>query len=121
VRENPPLDQDQDQDQDQAGAESGTVAITALVDALRPLDQEKTALLHAAAHSLRNPLTSIVGYLELLGDGLAGPITAEQGRVLRTVARNVVQLTALIDALEPGGPGEAAARRQGRDEPRPRG
>jgi signal transduction histidine kinase len=117
VSENLPLEQECDP----AGAESGAHVMAAVVDALRPLDQEKTDLLHAAAHMLRTPLTSIVGFLELLGDGTAGPITTEQERVLRTVARNVAQLTALIDSLEPGAAGVAPAARPGRDEPRPRG
>jgi signal transduction histidine kinase len=97
VRENLPLEQVRDS----AGAASGAEAVAALVDALRPLDREKTELLRAAAHGLRTPLTSIVGFLELLREGAAGPLAPEQERVVRTVVRNVAQLTALVDLLEP--------------------
>jgi signal transduction histidine kinase len=86
-------------------AVAGVREIHALVDCLRPLDQTRTDVLSAASHQLRTPLTSIVGYLELLADGTVGPLTAEQERILRTVTRSVARLMTLIDALEPGGPG----------------
>ena len=75
-------------------------AIGALVDALRPLDPAGD-LRRRAAHELRTPLTSVVGFLELLADHAAGPVTAEQDLILRTVARNVRRLMELVDAFEP--------------------
>jgi signal transduction histidine kinase len=90
-------------------ADAGTHAITALVDSLRPLDPLKTDLLRAASHQLRTPLTCIVGFVELLADGVGGPITAEQERILQTLTRNVSRLARLIDALEPGGLGADVA------------
>jgi signal transduction histidine kinase len=76
-------------------------AIAALVDALRPLDNESADLLQAASHELRTPLTSIVGFTELLADGTAGPVTAEQQRLLATIAQNAARLMTLVDDLEP--------------------
>jgi signal transduction histidine kinase len=84
---------------DDAAAVSGPVA--ALAEVLRPLDQDVRQLLHDATHQLRTPLTSIAGYLELLADGAAGPVTVDQARLLDAVARNTARLAALIDALEP--------------------
>jgi signal transduction histidine kinase len=84
-----------------SGSDEGTQAITALVDSLRPLDRAKTDLLRTASHQLRTPLTCIVGFVELLADGAGGPITAEQERILQTLARNVSRLASLVDALEP--------------------
>lgn len=69
---------------------------------MRPFDGARADLLRAASHRMRTPVTSIVGYLELLLDGSMGPLTDDQEDVLRTVARNVSQLSAQIDALEPG-------------------
>ena len=83
------------------GSDDAQDAIAALVDALRPLDGESAGLLHAASHELRTPLTSIVGFTELLADGAAGPVTAEQKRLLATVAQNAARLMALVDELEP--------------------
>jgi nitrogen-specific signal transduction histidine kinase len=76
-------------------------AIAALVDALRPLDHESADLLHAASHELRTPLTSIVGFTELLGEGAAGPVTAQQRRLLAVIADNAARLMAMVDSLEP--------------------
>jgi signal transduction histidine kinase len=75
--------------------------VTALAQALRPLDQGVRELLRGATHELRTPLTSIAGYLELLADGAAGPVTGEQARLLDAAARNADRLAILIDALEP--------------------
>ena len=73
----------------------------ALLEALGPLDAGTAGLLSAYSHQLRNPLTSILGYLELVTDGSLGPMTAEQQRVLRTVADGMTRLASLIDDLEP--------------------
>jgi signal transduction histidine kinase len=82
---------------------------TALVEAMRPLDVEGARLLSAVSHQLRTPLTSALGYLELLSDQTLGPLTAEQERVLGTVAGSVARLSVIIDELDPGtarGPAE---------------
>jgi len=84
-----------------ADPSAATGPATALVDALRPLDPDLLELLRAATHQLRTPLTSVTGYLELLADGAAGPVTGEQARLLEAVTRNTARLAALIDALEP--------------------
>lgn len=109
MRENPPLEQERGL----AEPGSATHAVATLVDALRPLDPRTAELLRAAAHELRTPLTSIVGFLELLREGAAGPIAPDQERILRTVARNTAELTALVDCLEPDAPNGAPAYRQG--------
>jgi signal transduction histidine kinase len=83
------------------GSDDAQDAIAALVGALRPLDGESADLLKAASHELRTPLTSIVGFTELLADGAAGPVTAEQQRLLATIAQNAARLMALADELEP--------------------
>lgn len=80
---------------------AGSRAALNLVDALRPLDPAKERVLGALSHALRNPLTSVVGYLELLTDGTLGPIAPEQDRALRTMARSMGLLAAVIDELEP--------------------
>lgn len=92
------------------GSEDTRDAIAALVDALRPLDRESADLLHAASHEMRTPLTSIVGFTELLADGAAGPVTARQQSLLATVAENAALLLAMVDRLEPVLPDQRAAR-----------
>lgn len=73
----------------------------ALVDASRPLDSESADLFHAASHEMRTPLTSIVGFTELLGEGAAGPVTEQQRRLLAVVADNAARLMTMVDRLDP--------------------
>jgi signal transduction histidine kinase len=87
--------------QQNIGSQESPDAIAALVDALRPLGNESADLLHAASHELRTPLTSIVGFTELLAEGTAGPVTAQQQRLLATVSENATRLLAMVDGLEP--------------------
>lgn len=76
----------------------------ALTEALRPLDARSADLLGALAHQLRTPLTSALGYLELLADGEYGPVTPEQAKALRTVDESVRRLAGLVDELDPAVP-----------------
>jgi two-component system, OmpR family, phosphate regulon sensor histidine kinase PhoR len=69
------------------------------VERLTALDRIREAFVSTVSHELRTPLTSIAGYLELLSDGSAGPITERQRRMLDVVGRNTVRLRALIDDL----------------------
>lgn len=66
---------------------------------LRDLDRLKSNFLATVSHELRTPLTSILGYSEMLGEGLAGPLTAEQADFVRTINAKGAQLLALITGL----------------------
>ena len=70
-----------------------------LVAELKTLDRAKSAFLASASHDLRTPLTSIMGYIELLsedGSGLAGP---REARMLDAVGRNVRRLKTMIEDM----------------------
>jgi signal transduction histidine kinase len=68
---------------------------------LRELDHAKDEFLSLVSHDLRTPLTSIVGYLELLLDEDAdtGTLTDVQRRFLTTVDRNSKRLITLVNDL----------------------
>ena len=69
----------------------------ALLDARRVKDE----FLANVSHELRTPLTAVMGYLSLIEDGLAGPVTAEQRNHLTQVKSASHQLLELIgDLLE---------------------
>jgi PAS domain S-box-containing protein len=70
-----------------------------LLDRARELDQAKTDFVSRISHELRSPLTSVLGYLELLGGGEPGPLTREQRRMLEVINRNGRRLLALIEDL----------------------
>lgn len=69
------------------------------MEELRELDRLKTDFVSAASHELRTPITSIRGYLDILVEGEAGELTAEQRGFLDVVDRNAHRLQALVDDL----------------------
>jgi PAS domain S-box-containing protein len=66
---------------------------------LRELDQTKSDFVSSVSHELRTPLTSITGYLEMLVEGDAGTLNAEQMRLVEVVERNSLRLLNLIEQL----------------------
>jgi two-component system phosphate regulon sensor histidine kinase PhoR len=68
-----------------------------LVDELRGVDQVKSDFLATVSHELRTPLTSIAGYIEILRDRTAGPLTTPQEQMLDSVERNTARLRHLIE------------------------
>ena len=69
----------------------------AVVEARRLQDE----FLANVSHELRTPLTSVMGYLSLMEEGLAGPVTPEQQDTLSQVKGASEQLLELIgDLLE---------------------
>jgi len=66
---------------------------------LKKLDAVKTEFLNITSHELRSPLTSILGYAELLNDGLLGSITDAQKEAIYGVLRNSQQLSRLVEDL----------------------
>jgi len=63
-----------------------------LLDARRVKDE----FLANISHELRTPLTAVMGYLALMEEGLAGPVTQEQ---LRTLAQVKVSSQHLLDLI----------------------
>ena len=66
---------------------------------LEELDRQKTDFLSTISHELRTPLTSIAGYVELLLDGAAGEVGADQRAMLAVIERNTLRLAGLIEDL----------------------
>jgi signal transduction histidine kinase len=61
----------------------------------------KDQFLSNISHELRTPLTAVIGYIALMQEGLAGPVTSEQKRTLEQVKEASDHLLALIgDLLE---------------------
>jgi signal transduction histidine kinase len=86
-------------------------ANAALVESNAELERQYSALLDARrvkdeflaniSHELRTPLTAVMGYLALMEEGLAGPVTPEQRRTLAQVKTASQHLLDLIgDLLE---------------------
>jgi len=70
-----------------------------LVAELKALDRAKASFLASASHDLRTPLTSIIGYVELLSDDEAGPVRPAQARMLDGVDRNARRLKTMVEDM----------------------
>jgi two-component system, NarL family, sensor histidine kinase BarA len=69
------------------------------VDRLQEVDRIKSNFLATVSHELRTPLTSVIGSTEMLLEGLAGPLGAEQRDYLTTILAKADQLLGLITAV----------------------
>jgi signal transduction histidine kinase len=65
---------------------------------LRQLDQVKSRFISVAAHELRNPLASILGYLEILEEDGA-TLTADQQQCITVIERSSQRLLAITNNL----------------------
>ncbi len=59
----------------------------------------KNKFVSVVTHELRLPLTSILGYTDLLRGGMIGPLTDQQKNFLNVIRSNVERMTALIADL----------------------
>lgn len=66
---------------------------------LRELDKLKSTFLANMSHELRTPMNAIIGYTDLLVDGVDGPVNEEQEKSLRKVANNARHLLQLINDI----------------------
>ncbi len=69
------------------------------VQRMREVDAVKSDFVATASHELRTPVTSIVGFTEMLEDGTVGEPTPEQRRLLASIARNGQRLIQLCNNL----------------------
>lgn len=64
---------------------------------LRELDKLKSTFLANMSHELRTPMNAIIGYTDLLMDGVDGPVNEDQTKSLNKVATNARHLLQLIN------------------------
>lgn len=65
----------------------------------KELDNMKDEFLHSITHDLRNPMTSIMGFLRFMLDGVAGPVSPQQQKMLETMDRASHRLLGLINDI----------------------
>ena len=66
---------------------------------LTEVDQVKDRFVSSVSHELRTPITNIVGYLELLLEGVYGEPTIAQSEAMSRIETNSRRLLSLIDDL----------------------
>ena len=69
------------------------------IDEAQLADLAKSEFVSFVAHELKNPMTSIKGYVELLAAGSVGQINEMQANFLNTIRANVERMSALISDL----------------------
>jgi len=70
-----------------------------LYDAVQRANLAKSDFVSFVAHELKNPMTSIKGYTELLAAGSVGQINEMQANFLNTIRSNVERMSALVSDL----------------------
>jgi PAS domain S-box-containing protein len=83
----------------QAALEAALSTEREAVHRLLEVDQVKDRFVSSVSHELRTPITNIVGYLELLMDGVYGEPNREQTRAMSRIELNSRRLLTLIDDL----------------------
>jgi signal transduction histidine kinase len=70
-----------------------------LYNAVQRANEAKSEFVSFVAHELKNPMTSIKGYTELLAAGSVGQINEMQVNFLNTIRSNVERMSALVSDL----------------------
>jgi two-component system sensor histidine kinase GlrK len=83
------------------GDELGVLAraFNAMASRLRQLDEMKEEFFAIFSHELRSPLTSVREAAHLLADGVPGPLTPKQARLVEIIGRSSDRLLRLVNQI----------------------
>ncbi|MFH1379165.1 MAG: ATP-binding protein [bacterium] len=81
------------------GDDLGTVTVVHDITLEKQIDNMKEEFLHSITHDLRNPMTSIRGFLKFLIDGVAGEVNQQQMKMLLTVNKASEKLLIMINDI----------------------
>jgi signal transduction histidine kinase/putative methionine-R-sulfoxide reductase with GAF domain len=70
-----------------------------LYTAVKAANAAKSEFVSFVSHELKNPMTSIKGYTELIAAGAVGPVNEAQANFLSTIRSNVERMSTLVSDL----------------------
>lgn len=70
-----------------------------LYTAVQQANLAKSDFVSFVAHELKNPMTSVKGYTELIAAGAVGPVTENQANFLATIRHNIERMNTLVSDL----------------------
>lgn len=81
--------------------EFGRLAVSykAMAQQLARLERLRAEFVGVASHELKTPINVIIGYLELLQEGIFGALTPKQKEILYTIGKQANGLTRLVKRL----------------------
>jgi two-component system, NtrC family, sensor histidine kinase KinB len=69
------------------------------ITAEKELDQLKDDFLQSLTHDLRSPMTAVRGYLQVLGEEMAGPLNDDQKKMIRIMENASTKLLHIVSNL----------------------
>ena len=75
------------------------IANAQLYTAVQAANLAKSEFVSFVAHELKNPMTSIKGFTELLAAGAVGPVNEAQANFLQTIRSNIERMNTLVSDL----------------------
>lgn len=75
------------------------IANAQLYAAVQSANLAKSEFVSFVAHELKNPMTSIKGFTELLAAGAVGPVNEAQANFLQTIRSNIERMNTLVSDL----------------------
>lgn len=81
------------------GRLGGVAVVLRDVTEQKRLDERKDEFVQVVSHELRTPLTSVTGALDLVLQGLAGPLAPKQARYLKIARDSAEKLNVMVDDL----------------------
>mgnify|MGYP001032083039 CR=1 FL=1 len=84
---------------DSSGTLIGSVEIIRDISSLKALEREREDFVSMLSHDLKNPITSIVGSLDLVREGRLGPINADQREFIEAAEESCSEMVEMINSL----------------------
>jgi len=84
---------------DNFGALIGSVEIIRDISSLKALEREREDFVSMLSHDLKNPITAIVGSLDLVREGRLGPINNDQREFIESAEESCAEMVEMINSL----------------------